>query len=422
MITACSCLATPPNPSTFSNSSAIAVNDSASPPTKAALYPSTVTVSGLTGIVAKVSVQINSLSHAFPDDIDILLVAPSGQRAVIFADAGGSTAVSNLTITLDDDAPSALPDNGPLVSGIFQPTNYAPADAFPSLAPSPGPATALSTFRGENPNGTWSLYVVDDQTGNAGTIAGGWNLTITTGISVTNAATVTINDSANPPTIATPYPSIISVSNLVGEVDKVTVRLLGVAHDFADDVDILLAGPQGQNVILWGGAGGTGPINNVNVTLDDNAPSSVPDLAAVTSGTYKPSNYGTGFGWPSLPTNVVVVQTSTPMLSALNGTDPNGDWSLYVVDHSPDGAGNIVGGWILSIAATPSPTLNLQLAGTNVILSWPAIVQGYTLQSTTSLATSNSWTTVTPAPTYVSGQNFVTNALDGSNRFYRLKK
>src|SRR4051794_336838 len=225
LITASSCLATPPNPSTFSNSSAIAIPDSASSPIKAALYPSAITVSGLTGIVAKVSVQINSLSHALPDDIDILLVAPGGQKAVIFSDAGGSTPVSNLTITLDDDAPSALPDNGPLVSGIFQPANFVgPADSFPS-APLPlGTNVALSTFRGANPNGTWSLYVVDDQTGNAGSIAGGWNLTITTGVAVTNAAAIAINDSGNPPTIATPYPSVVSISNLVGKVDKVTVK------------------------------------------------------------------------------------------------------------------------------------------------------------------------------------------------------
>ena len=37
----------------------------------------------------------------------------------------------------------------------------------------------LAAFNGLNPNGTWSLYVVDDVGGDVGTIAGGWDLTIT---------------------------------------------------------------------------------------------------------------------------------------------------------------------------------------------------------------------------------------------------
>ena len=37
----------------------------------------------------------------------------------------------------------------------------------------------LAAFNGVNPNGTWSLYVVDDLGADVGTITGGWSLTIT---------------------------------------------------------------------------------------------------------------------------------------------------------------------------------------------------------------------------------------------------
>ncbi|WP_283159912.1 Calx-beta domain-containing protein, partial [Microcystis aeruginosa] len=40
--------------------------------------------------------------------------------------------------------------------------------------------TDFSVFNSTNPNGTWSLYVVDDVGGDAGTIAGGWSLNIGT--------------------------------------------------------------------------------------------------------------------------------------------------------------------------------------------------------------------------------------------------
>ena len=84
-----------------------------------------------------------------------------------------------VTLTLDDAAANSLPDAGPLVSGTFKPTNFGSGDTFPSAPPSGG--SALSVFNGTNPNGTWSLYVVDDATGDSGSVAGGWELNITTG-------------------------------------------------------------------------------------------------------------------------------------------------------------------------------------------------------------------------------------------------
>ncbi len=418
MATASSCLAAT-NPTTFSNPSPITINDNSA----ASPYPSPITVSNLTGVVSHVSIQVNNLSHTLPSQVNLLLVAPTtSSRALIFSHCGGATSVSNITVTLDDAAPSPLPQNSPLVSGLYQPAKYPPSVSFPTPAPTPGASNFLATFKGINPNGTWNLYVVDDQTGDTGSIAGGWSLTVTTATLFTNSpATIIINDSNSPPTLATPYPSTITVSNLVGTVNKVTVRLLDVTHDFPNDIDMLLVGPQGQNVVLWGEVGGPNFVTNINVTLDDNASQSILDDTAVTSGTYLPSTISTNLVWPSLPTNLVVTQTFTPQLSTFNGTAPNGPWTLYVVDDSPGGAGEIVGGWVLSITATPKPALSLQVSGSNAILSWPATAQGLTLQSNADL-TSTNWVTVTPAPVYSAGLNVVTNPVGAGNLFYRLSK
>lgn len=142
-------------------------------------YPSTITLSGLNTSTTDVNVQLLGLAHSWPDDIDILLVGPQGQRLVIMSDAGGGSAISNRNLTFDDSAAQSLPDSSTIASGTYRPTNYGSSDTFASPAPSPSSATALSVFNGTNPNGVWKLYVVDDTGGDDGDIALGWCLDVT---------------------------------------------------------------------------------------------------------------------------------------------------------------------------------------------------------------------------------------------------
>jgi hypothetical protein len=67
-------------------------------------------------------------------------------------------------------------------------------------------------------------------------------------------------------------------------------------------------------------------------------------------------------------------------------------------------------------------TLNIQRAGTNVVVSWPTNVLGFTLKSSADLGAAAVWNTVSPAPTVVNDQNFVTNPITGSRQFYRLQQ
>ena len=66
------------------------------------------------------------------------------------------------------------------------------------------------------------------------------------------------------------------------------------------------------------------------------------------------------------------------------------------------------------------PSLQIQLAGTNVVLTWPLSATGYVLQSANKLAPPIAWTTVTNVPVVVNFQYTVTNQMSGGSRFYRL--
>jgi hypothetical protein len=67
-------------------------------------------------------------------------------------------------------------------------------------------------------------------------------------------------------------------------------------------------------------------------------------------------------------------------------------------------------------------TLNVQRAGSDIVLSWPANVPGFNLESTPNLGSAAVWNPVSPLPSVVDGQNFVTNSVLGAQQqFYRLQ-
>jgi subtilisin-like proprotein convertase family protein len=193
---------------TFSNATAIVIPASGTGATTGAPatpYPSNITVAGITAPVTKVTVTLKQISHTFPSDVDVLLVGPTGVKFVLMSDVIGGTDWSGQTYTFDDTAGALLPSSGaPPASGSFRPTNIGTGDLFPAPAPAApylDPATAgvatLAAFNGLSPNGTWSLYAVDDAGTDIGTFAGGWDLAITSSQAVCNAQTCTVACPAN---------------------------------------------------------------------------------------------------------------------------------------------------------------------------------------------------------------------------------
>jgi subtilisin-like proprotein convertase family protein len=162
---------------------------SALPSPSALPAPSTVTVSSASAApITSVEVTLYNVYHSSLDDIDILLVGPTGEKTLLMSDAGGSNSVDGITLTFNAQASAALPDEVRVTSGIWQPGNFASLndygqannDRFDSLAPA-GPYSAdLTVFNGTNPNGTWRLFVQDDTDKAAGKIIDGWSLSIST--------------------------------------------------------------------------------------------------------------------------------------------------------------------------------------------------------------------------------------------------
>jgi uncharacterized repeat protein (TIGR01451 family) len=144
-------------------------------------FPSTIFVSGLTASVFHVRVALNNLSHSYADDLDVLLVGPGGQSTLLMSDCGGDFSMANVSLTFDDATANALPDSGAIFSGVVQPSNHGlEADLFPAPAPAGPYGTNLAVFNDTDPNGLWSLYLVDDADKDSGLLAGGWSLTFTT--------------------------------------------------------------------------------------------------------------------------------------------------------------------------------------------------------------------------------------------------
>jgi hypothetical protein len=150
-------------------------------------YPDGFLVDGQPGPVASLKLYIpdpetslqpgvvRGINHAYPQDIDVLLVGPGGQKSIVMSDSCGFLPSSGLMLALSDAATAPLP-TGPCTSGTYKPTNNVGADTFPAPAPPPPYTTGLSVFTGDPLNGRWEIWVVDDQVMDGGVINGGWAL------------------------------------------------------------------------------------------------------------------------------------------------------------------------------------------------------------------------------------------------------
>ncbi|HEY0549406.1 MAG TPA: M36 family metallopeptidase [Verrucomicrobiae bacterium] len=348
----------------FTNGSVIIIPDNG----PATNYPSTITVAS-TGTVSKVTVTIKQLAHTFPEDIDMLLVSPAGQKIKLMSDAGAGNSVTNVTLTFDDSA-SGLPFSTAITSGTYHATDFPPGDSFPAPAPAGPYGTNLSVLNAVNPNGAWSLYVFDDANGDQGRINGGWTLDIQTASPVASSADVAVNATA-PATIppGATFTNVITVANY-------------------------------------------GPATATGVVLTD----TLPNGFALGAVTVSQGGFSTVAG--SVTANLgTLVAGATATITISGSGSVNMTNALSVSAAQADA--NLANNSTTLVTLVVAPSLSIRHVGANIVISWPAPSTGYVLESSTSVL--GPWAAVGAGITVVNGENQVTVPATGT-AFYRLRK
>jgi subtilisin-like proprotein convertase family protein len=159
-------------PNTIFNSFASADPAAAIP--EQTVFTRTITVSGMPGVLQ--TLELNGLiSHTNNADLDITLTAPDGRVATLTTDNGGS----NDNVFVDTQWADRFSFSGQIpytnTAGLTTDRLYANNVNASGLVPE----ESMSMFRGINPNGTWTLTIVDDTVGNTGTL-NGWALDMLT--------------------------------------------------------------------------------------------------------------------------------------------------------------------------------------------------------------------------------------------------
>jgi hypothetical protein len=132
---------------------------------------------------------------------------------------------------------------------------------------------------------------------------------------------ITVRDN----TTSTPYPSIIRVGNRVGQVSKVRVVIEGFSHQFPEDIDMVLVGPNGKSALLMADVGGNVPVSGKRLMFDSDSANSLVGVIGIQSGTYQPSNNGAA-SFPAPGPNSNISSGPTALNDAFIGADPNGEW------------------------------------------------------------------------------------------------
>ena len=122
--------------------------------------------------------------------------------------------------------------------------------------------------------------------------------------------------------------------------------------------------------------------------------------------------------------------TMTPLANPSNAYTQTGtfipdlpiNWVTYRLwNTQSSGPDDTADNFFISSMTIAGLTLNIQVVGTNAILSWPT-APGFYLESTTNLNSPTTWISNSISPVVVNGQNIVTNPIAGHQKFFRLQQ
>jgi uncharacterized repeat protein (TIGR01451 family) len=237
----------------------------------------------------------------------------------------------------------------------------------------------LAAFNGVNPNGVWSLYVVDDSSSDNGTIAGGWSLNISAADTVIPGAdlSLAVTDAPDPVTTnsVVTYTIVVANHGPAAATAVMLTNLLPVGATF-----ISVSGPGSYTLngnVLVGSLGSIAMNASAVVTVTMRAPNANGQLTF-------DSTVGAGTADLNSINNHAAVKTSVSDGGAL--------LTLFVARQN----GQIVLSW--------------QSASTNVVLQ------------SSSLLSAGSWSNATNAPVVSNGVSTVTAPMNAGMKFYRLRR
>jgi autotransporter-associated beta strand protein len=352
---------------------------------------SSVTVSGITAPIAKITVSLN-INHGSDADLDLFLQGPDGTLVELSTDNGGSgnnygNSCAQRT-TFDDNAGTAITTGVAPFFGSFRPEGH------------------LSDFRGKfgaDVNGTWKLLVADDA---VNAIAGEldcWTLTIFQATCVPGGG------------ICELCPDVTLNGALGTNSLQQSPRLNRNAVASACGALKACPGPLGSGNRSYDAFTFKNGPSNACITVALTAPLS--DLfSAAYDNSFDPTNLCANF----LADAGLSTATQLPPTTYSFDVASNATFVVTVNEVNP----NTGGPYTLNVSGGDcQPLLNItSIPGNKVQLDWTTASAGYSLESTNVLPAASPWPSVTNVPIASNGRFLVTNSVSASNQFYRLRK
>jgi hypothetical protein len=338
-------------------------------------YPSTLALvprNGTNQPFGQSQITLHAVTHPCPEDLAVLLVRNDTEKYLLMSNAGSCRALQGTDLLFVAgaapllDADPATAPYGQLLA--IDASNYGPPPEFPAPAP-PGPYTLGLPPPSTLLRGTWSLYVIDTRPGNRGVIAGGWSFNYPTYFSGSTPVDVPIPDIGP----ANTYPFVFDATEMSPDARVRSVQLhLTLAHDYPDDIRVVLESPSGTAVVVMANAGGSIPMNST-LRFTELAAAFVPDDGPIPAGTpqYRPGSvYETPIG--PLPSSAPPGPYATTF-SAFHGEPVAGAWKLWVFDDSAPTGGTITGHIVIGTERVPLLSIHLPTADSTYTANQPFV-------------------------------------------------
>lgn len=270
------------------------------------VFPLTMVNSGI-GIaeIFSLELQLTSLKHTNPDDMEVYLIDPFGETLAVMTDRGGDVGVNGITMIFNDAESNVPPDATELFSGRYKPQG-------PDDTPGDGNDGLSNFLKQPTGNNTWLLVIFDDAAGDGGSLQS-WTLR---GTGITNLLAVA--------------PLVRNVSTTVGSTSfNVSNRSAG-AMPWSGAVMPgspwlrITSGASGVNGgIIFAGYDANPDPGPRTGTIRVSAPGATPpfvDVSVVQSGTAPPPQV-THFEFAPLPGPYLVNEPIPVTITAMNATN-----------------------------------------------------------------------------------------------------